>query len=602
MWTLRFLNGKRIGESIELKTPRTLIGRDKKCAICILDSGISKKHAEILVDAGHIRVRDLGSSNGTYVNGNRVQEQEIHIGDKISFYQTIVEFGLSQKSIDLSKKEVMALPQDISSPRGSQKVPQRMSAHQSHNPNIVVIEDLVSKEKDRDKSLERFSQNQFSSPMPLNSFPLESYDQSLIPYNQNSPPFHSEGKPFTENITEKEKESKSLIERIESPDNLIETAAEFIDNKIMPNVFSMTEQLSFKSIFLGIMVIFLLTVTVLSVIPLYIVTNESVKNEAFLRALSVARSVAQSNEMKFRSGDLQKFSTELLFQEKGIQDIYVIGRDGVILAPMEQSGVLPKHVTFARLVRSQPREFVIEQGGQILAAVPIIGFDPEQQMNIARAHVVVSYSSETLKFDDNRLFSLLVQVLLIGLLVGGLLFYILYKLVEYLFREVYTKLDSAIRSGADQITIAFNFPIAQDLLTVINSLLSRSQAAQVQGKTQPLDRINEYRNICNMIPYPTLIIKADRIIQYVNPAFYELMNLSGDSLENRSILDIPDQALQQNLTYLMDQSNINSHQTISDTLDMGGVLFSINCQAVHMASDEVDHFVLSISPFHGEDS
>ena len=557
MWTLRFLNGPRVGESIELG-PKQIIGRDSSCEICVLDSGLSKRHAEIVVEVGQVTVTDLGSSNGTYINGNRIQSHELQPGDKISFYQVLAEFGLAQKSI-----RAVSLRNEI--PDSSESIPKGLATG-SHLP---------------DSSLNPY----VGSGLPSDQVQGEGRSPQSYPYqtqNQNQP------------------HTTSLRSKIDSPDKIVETAAEFINQKIMPNVFSMTEQISFKTVFFGIMTIFLLTVTVLSVIPLYIVTNESVQNEAFLRALSVARSVAQSNESRLRSGDLQKFSTDLMFQEKGIEDIYVIGRDGIVLAPLELSGGSPKHVSFAREVRGQAREFVRSHLGSILAAVPVIAFDAEQQVNVARAHVVVSYSPTTLAFDDSRLFSLFIQVLVLGLIIGGLLFYILYKLVEYSFRQLYTKLDDAIRSGADQIALSFNFPIVQDLLTIINSLLIRAQSSDGLQVPQYVTRINEYISICNMIPYPSLIVRQDRLIQYINPAFSQMINMSEVQLHNRSINEIPDSALQQNLNYLIDQANMNSSQVVSDTLDMGGLLFSIKCQAARIESDQIDNFIISISPHEGD--
>jgi low affinity Fe/Cu permease len=297
-----------------------------------------------------------------------------------------------------------------------------------------------------------------------------------------------------------------------------------------------------------------------------------------------------------RSGELQKFSTDLLYQEKGIEDIYVIGRDGIVLAPMEQSGASPKHVEFARNVRGQPREFVVERLGKILAAVPIIAFDPEQQVNVAKAHVIVSYSPNTLAFDDARIFSLFIQVLVIGLIVGGILFYILYKLIEYAFKQLYIKLDEAIRSGADQISVNIKIPILSDLITIINSLLVRAQSSVQDTSPQYVTRMNEYISICNMIPYPSLIVRSDRVIQYINSAFAQMLNMTVVQLQNHSINEIPDSALQQNLNYLIDQASLNSNQMISDTLDLGGIMFSISCQAVRIESDQVDNFVISIAP------
>ncbi len=68
---------------IVMKKPRLVIGRREGADIRIPTANVSREHCEILEENGHLRVRDLGSSNGTYVNRQRVQEQPLKAGDLI---------------------------------------------------------------------------------------------------------------------------------------------------------------------------------------------------------------------------------------------------------------------------------------------------------------------------------------------------------------------------------------------------------------------------------------------------------------------------------------------------------------------------------------
>ncbi len=61
------------------------LGRVEGNALVIPDSSISRKHAQIHVQAGQIKVIDLGSSNGTRVNGQNIDEHDVQIGDTIQF-------------------------------------------------------------------------------------------------------------------------------------------------------------------------------------------------------------------------------------------------------------------------------------------------------------------------------------------------------------------------------------------------------------------------------------------------------------------------------------------------------------------------------------
>jgi len=70
---------------VPLMRDRTLVGRLDDCHIRVPVAGISRKHCEIVVNDGAIVVNDLGSSNGTYVNQDRIQSQPVSAGDLISF-------------------------------------------------------------------------------------------------------------------------------------------------------------------------------------------------------------------------------------------------------------------------------------------------------------------------------------------------------------------------------------------------------------------------------------------------------------------------------------------------------------------------------------
>jgi len=61
----------------------TVIGRREDCDFRIPLGEISRKHCRLIKDGDTLRAEDLGSSNGTYVNGERVQEAELSPGDTL---------------------------------------------------------------------------------------------------------------------------------------------------------------------------------------------------------------------------------------------------------------------------------------------------------------------------------------------------------------------------------------------------------------------------------------------------------------------------------------------------------------------------------------
>src|SRR5205807_5173578 len=67
-----------------LAQPEFVIGRARDCHLQISSEFVSRHHCELIVNENAVRVRDLGSQNGTYVNDDAVtEERELKDGDKL---------------------------------------------------------------------------------------------------------------------------------------------------------------------------------------------------------------------------------------------------------------------------------------------------------------------------------------------------------------------------------------------------------------------------------------------------------------------------------------------------------------------------------------
>ncbi len=81
---LLVLSGPQFGRIFMLEVGREmLIGRKEGNDIVVRDDGVSRRHASILAEGGGARIRDLGSQNGTFVDGTRVEDCRLDDGDRI---------------------------------------------------------------------------------------------------------------------------------------------------------------------------------------------------------------------------------------------------------------------------------------------------------------------------------------------------------------------------------------------------------------------------------------------------------------------------------------------------------------------------------------
>lgn len=80
------------GRRIPLTGAVSTLGRDESCTVVVDDPGASRRHAEIRIshDGPHLQVilRDLGSTNGTYLNGEQVGSEELRHRDRITMGRT----------------------------------------------------------------------------------------------------------------------------------------------------------------------------------------------------------------------------------------------------------------------------------------------------------------------------------------------------------------------------------------------------------------------------------------------------------------------------------------------------------------------------------
>jgi serine phosphatase RsbU (regulator of sigma subunit)/pSer/pThr/pTyr-binding forkhead associated (FHA) protein len=72
MATLITLQGPDAGRKFTLSESTAILGRQMDCTICLDAKAVSRQHAQIVLDGGSYFVEDLGSSNGTFVNGSRI--------------------------------------------------------------------------------------------------------------------------------------------------------------------------------------------------------------------------------------------------------------------------------------------------------------------------------------------------------------------------------------------------------------------------------------------------------------------------------------------------------------------------------------------------
>jgi diguanylate cyclase (GGDEF)-like protein len=84
------LAGVSAGEMFKITSERTVIGRGPQVTLRLNDDGVSREHCELVIEGQRVVLRDLGSTNGTFCNGIRIDRRELTDGDKIMVGSTSI--------------------------------------------------------------------------------------------------------------------------------------------------------------------------------------------------------------------------------------------------------------------------------------------------------------------------------------------------------------------------------------------------------------------------------------------------------------------------------------------------------------------------------
>jgi pSer/pThr/pTyr-binding forkhead associated (FHA) protein len=105
------------GDTIPLIRSTLSVGRRESCDICLRSPNVSAIHGELIFEDGCWIVHDLGSTNGTKVNGVRVQRKTLFPGDTVSFakHSYTIEYVPAseqrlQEVLEEEEEDVLSLP------------------------------------------------------------------------------------------------------------------------------------------------------------------------------------------------------------------------------------------------------------------------------------------------------------------------------------------------------------------------------------------------------------------------------------------------------------------------------------------------------------
>lgn len=560
MWSIRVLSGEQSGEIYDLKLGKNVFGRGGISDLKVQSLGISKEHCEIHVYKDKMMIVDLKSSNGTFVNGVKIQNSIIRVGDKVSLFDVILDI--------IPTPDIR--PQSVPVPVVSERPPEPKPKPPKRPPR---------------------------APVPLGAqpnYPVNYQQQGnmamQMQYQQQAQMYQNQGNQFGPQAVPPQAMAPQL--------SFNDKVENYIENVVMPAIYKLAIVFSFRQILQAFVIVFIFSVTLLSTFPLINIIKESNMKEAVKRAKSVARAVAKYNEQALLSGQLANLSVQEALKEEGIKDAFIIQQsDGLIVAPPEKTGRDDSN-PLVLIARKEARAaFATINSNTIGASFPIAVYDPSSGEATPKYHAIVTYDISSLNFDEGRVISLFMQTLVIASILGLILYFLFARLIEYPIRALNLQIDKALMEKSDRTEVAFDYPVFQKLVSNVNTILNRAWNGGGSQNSQSKPRQNndvEFSNLAEMISHPAIIIDPEQRIIALNSNFEQLAQISKDTVLNQSYQVITDNALVQNIDALIARSKQAPYEKHADKIPFAQFECEIFCQAFLSAEGEPQYFVLTL--------
>lgn len=146
-FALRFISGKYQGGEYPLAEGQEIvIGRSSELDMVLVEEMVSRKHARIALGGGTITIEDLGSTNGTFVNGEKVQQGTLREGDRVLIGTNILKVVAAPQDAEArANLKAMAVGRVTAKqqPQSSSRVSEGEAPRMSGNLEEIPLPDLL---------------------------------------------------------------------------------------------------------------------------------------------------------------------------------------------------------------------------------------------------------------------------------------------------------------------------------------------------------------------------------------------------------------------------------------------------------------------------
>ncbi len=542
MWSIRFLSGPKAGREVLLQNGLVILGRDESCQISIPSKGVSKKHAQLIVKDKSVRIEDLRSSNGTFIEGKKIQAKTLREGDRAALHNVIFE---------LAKKQ-----------------PPPAAAH-----------------------------SPYQQPYPY--MPHQGYPPGY-------PPGHPPGQPGAEGAPPAEGWGQPPAKPLSPLENIQKGAKGYIDDVVLPGVYKLAEIMEFKFVVGFFVIGFILVTIIFSTVPLTRILKASVEQTGKNHAKSLAEALKIINKKHIQSGLPGSLDVSYAESYNEVREAYIISPEGRVLAPDDHGKPDSFIHKARTQEQNEMYVEKIGLTNKIGASAPIMAYSAERQENVPMAYAIVIYDTSSLASGAGKTISLVTQNLFISCAIGLILFFFLINLIEFPIKSINRQFGKALKDDkASSVSTKYQSPPLSELCSHINSSLHQISVNQMMSRQEKASdedegagRQSEMSNLVEIVGFPSLSVDLTTdTVAALNSNFTE--QIGCEEILQSSVSDIQESGLREHIKMLIEQGRANPQEISFGEISLSGASLQTTCQIV-MGKKEPAYAIVTFMPAEGE--
>ncbi|MEW6057423.1 MAG: FHA domain-containing protein [Bdellovibrionota bacterium] len=546
MYKLTVVAGPARGTSYRIRNGETSIGRVSGNDIVLASNQVSKRHCVLIVNDAEVILKDNGSSNGTFVNGELTRKRRLLPGDRVSVGDYVFELS-----------------------------------EQAHAPS-------------RQSSRSRGSQNMD------NVIPLYSDGGSQLPASGVGG-FLPQDAAHGNAAVALPLELGAAPQNAAAPKTLKDKAKLYFEQYIVNFVYNLNERHEWRNMMAGMFALLTFACAVLSVTPVLERVHEKLSDEAIGRAFMLARQMVDRNASFIYERLETKVDVSFVEKEPGVLAAYLVDMEGRIMAPgrkLNQYLTEPTEAAFSAQARSsfQNKESLekkaIVSGNTVAVAVPLRVFSAASGKNVTVALGLVFFDQGMILFDPGTEALTYIQALILSAIVAILVFFTLYRLTLKPLASLNDGIDQVLKGTSSSVGKQFKMEEINPLIDVVNAALQRvvstnkSQAFGGGIDPEVLDGVVALLKFSSdrMTGVGMMIFSNSKKILHLNPYFEEISGIHNNSALGADISAAArDAAFVSFVDDILVRAPSAGMDAVSEDFEFSGTMYRMECLSLGRA-------------------